>query len=102
MNWKPEYAAFLGLIVAKYPEYANDTNVKEQLTKLGSLTHKESEQLFKKLEPKCPEAHDYCHVADNESNKQFIGSQCDVKSSAKCTGTINIPFLFCDHAECKI
>ena len=42
MNWKPEYAAFLGLIVAKYPEHVNDAEAKEQLTKLNSLTHNEA------------------------------------------------------------
>ena len=90
------------MIVAKYPEHFHDAEAREQLTKLNSLTHKESEQLFKKLKPKCPKEHNYCHAADDENNKQFNGKPCDVKSSAKCTGTIKIPFLFCDQDECRI
>ena len=97
----PEYAAFLGFIVAKYPEHVNDAEAKEQLTKLNSLTHKEAEQLFGKLKPKCPKSHDYCQAADSEKNKQNIGEPCDVKLSAKCTNTVKIPYLFCNHAECK-
>ncbi len=98
----PQDVVFFYLLATKYPEHANDASVKEQLTKLNSLTFKEASQLFDKLKPKCPKGHGYCITADSENNKKLIGEPCDVKSSAKCTGTVKIPFLICKQDVCKI
>ena len=90
-----------------FPKYAAHADNEEAMTKLlnlRNLTYKESKELWWLIEPRCANGHVYNHAADDENNKNIIGTgqPCDAKASNKCLGTIKTTtFYFCDGDSCK-
>ena len=86
----------LSLLKFPYAAHFTDADAMDKLTRLSQLTHQESEDLYRLLKPKCRKGHVYLHALDNEEAKKYIGYPCDIKSSNKCTKTVNMPFYVCE------